>query len=261
MPAEPKIPDWLGYIRPHIHHYDSLGRGERQHYIAKLSKRTQLSDNSLRRMIFAAQFLNEEGITELPPGGRLPVGAVERIARIAAREPEKRRQLLDDLVAGKLTIGQLKEQLKRSEKVAKRARKSRDDLPAIERAKAELAARGVATIEKMKEVDILTTGDAGYFERSTRPERAIMLPDCRRAVVLDGTAFLGMVGSFTLHRWSFVRNLLIGASLYDFVLVWAPFWQADVAKLLRAMPPEPRSRIIVMEVPADSDEETAASSD
>src|ERR1700752_3670886 len=100
MPAAPKIPDWLGYIRPHIRPYDALGRGERRDYIAKLSKETKLRDNSLRRMIFAAQFLEEEGITKLPPGG-LPVGAVERIARIAARQPERRQQLLADASEGK----------------------------------------------------------------------------------------------------------------------------------------------------------------
>ena len=89
MPAAPKIPDWLGYIRPHIRPYDALGRGERRDYIAKLSKETKLSDNSLRRMIFAAQFLEEEGIKELPPDGKMPVGAVERVARIAARRAGK----------------------------------------------------------------------------------------------------------------------------------------------------------------------------
>lgn len=67
-----------------------VGKGERQKYIKKVSKQTKLSDNSLRRMIAASQFLEAEGITDLPPGGRLPLGSVENIARIAAHEPSRR---------------------------------------------------------------------------------------------------------------------------------------------------------------------------
>jgi hypothetical protein len=258
MPATPKIPDWLGYIRPHIRPYDALGRGERRDYMAKLSKKTRLSDNSLRRMIFAAQFLETEGITELPPGGRLPVGAVERIARIAAREPEKRQRLLADLIAGKLTIQQLRDQLKKSDKVAKRARNARDDVPLIERAKAELVSRGVEDIENMIDVDVLTMADAWYFDHLTKPARVIVLPRHRRAALLDGTSFQGTVGSFMRQRNEFLRNILLGAGLYDYVLVWAPFWYSDVAQLVRGMQPDTRSRVIVM---ADIDEEASATSD
>jgi hypothetical protein len=253
MPATPKIADWLGYIRPHIRPYDALGRGERGDYIAKLSKETKLSDNSLRRMIFAAQFLDAEGITELAPGGRLPVGAVERIARIAAREPEKRQQLLADLTAGKVTIHQLRQQLKRSDKVAKRARSARDDVPLVERAKAELKFRGVEDIENMIEVDFLTMADAWYFDQPTKPARVILLPRSRRAVLLDGTSFQGTVGSFMRQRKEFLRNVIIGAGLYDFVLVWAPFWQEDVDALAKGMQPNSASRIIVMKPHPESE--------
>jgi hypothetical protein len=253
MPAAPKIPDWLGYIRPHIRPYDALGRGERRDYIAKLSKETKLSDNSLRRMIFAAQFLEEEGIKELPPDGKMPVGAVERIARIAARQPERRQQLLADMVAGKVTIQQLKDQLKKSDRVAKRARKARDDVPLVERAKAELASRGIEDIKDMEEVDILHSQDAWYFDRGTRPSHAIILPYERRAVLVDGTSFMGSVGSFTIRRKEFLRNILIGASLYDYVIVWAPFWHKDAEELLKGMLPDPRARVILMGNETDGD--------
>jgi hypothetical protein len=257
MAATPKIADWLGYIRPHIGPYDALGRGERGDYIAKLAKETKLSDNSLRRMIFAAQFLDAEGITALPPGGRLPVGAVERIARIAAREPERRQQLLKELTAGEVTIVELRKELKKSDKVARRVRKAHDDKPLVERAKAELAARGIETLANMRKVDILHTKGAWYFDPGTRPAHAILLSRERRAVLLDGTAFKGAIGSFMRQRKEFFRNILIGASLYDFVLVWAPFWREDVGVLIEAMPPDTVSRIFVL---APTPEETDASS-
>lgn len=246
MPATPKIADWLGYIRAHIRPYDALGRGERGDYIAKLSRETKLSDNSLRRMIFAAQFLEAEGVTELPPGGKLPVGSVERIARIAAREPEKRQQLLANLTAGKVTVHQLKRQLKKSDKVAKRARTTRDDVPLVERAKAELNSHDAGDIHDMIDVDFLTMPDAWCFDSLNKPARAIILPRSRRAVLLDGTSFQGTVGSFMRQRKEFLRNVIIGAGLYDFVLVWAPFWREDVAALLKDMQPSSASRIIVM---------------
>ncbi len=247
MPAAPKIPDWFGYIRPHIRPYDALGRGERRDYIAKLSKATKLSDNSLRRMIFAAQFLEKEGVEELPPGGKLLVGAVERIARIAAREPEKRQQLLADAIAGKITIQQLKDQLKKSDRVAKRARKGRDDFPLVERAKAALASQGIADVKNMKDVDILHTEHAEHFNRGTRPSHALILTQGRRAVLLDGTSFAGTIGSFMRQRQEFFQNLLMAPSLYDFVVVYAPFWYSEAALLISIMPADVRSRVILME--------------
>jgi hypothetical protein len=247
MPAAPKIPDWFSYIRPHIRPYDALGRGERRDYIAKLSKATKLSDNSLRRMIFAAEFLEKEGIKGLPAGGKLLVGAVERIARIAAREPEKRQQLLADAVAGKVTIQQLKDQLKKSDRVAKRARKDRNDFPLVELAKAALASQGMTDAKNMKDVDILHTEHAEHFNRGTRPSHALILTQGRRAVLLDGTSFAGTIGSFMRQRQEFFQNVLIAPSLYDFVVVYAPFWHAEAELLISIMTADVRSRVILME--------------
>ena len=61
----------------------------------------------LGRFIAAAQYLDAEGIDELPSGVRMPVAAVERVARIAARQPERRQQLLKDVAEGRLTISWL----------------------------------------------------------------------------------------------------------------------------------------------------------
>jgi hypothetical protein len=247
MPAAPKIPDWFSYIRPHIRPYDALGRGERRDYIAKLSKATKLSDNSLRRMIFAAEFLEKEGIKGLPAGGKLLVGAIERIARIAAREPEKRQQLLADAVAGKVTIQQLKDQLKKSDRVAKRARKDRNDFSLVELAKAALASQGMTDAKNMKDVDILHTEHAEHFNRGTRPSHALILTQGRRAVLLDGTSFAGTIGSFMRQRQEFFQNVLIAPSLYDFVVVYAPFWHAEAELLISIMTADVRSRVILME--------------
>jgi hypothetical protein len=247
MPAAPKIPDWFSYIRPHIRPYDALGRGERRDYIAKLSKATKLSDNSLRRMIFAAEFLEKEGIKGLPAGGKLLVGAIERIARIAAREPEKRQQLLADAVAGKVTIQQLKDQHNKSDRVAKRARKDRNDFSLVELAKAALASQGMTDAKNMKDVDILHTEHAQHFNRGTRPSHALILTQGRRAVLLDGTSFAGTIGSFMRQRQEFFQNVLIAPSLYDFVVVYAPFWHAEAELLISIMTADVRSRIILME--------------
>ena len=56
MPARPGrvANDWLPYIRPHLRPYEALGRGERRDYIANLSMKMRLFDNTLRRFIAAA---------------------------------------------------------------------------------------------------------------------------------------------------------------------------------------------------------------
>jgi hypothetical protein len=48
------------------------------------------------------------------------------------------------------------------------------------------------------------------------------------------------------QRREFLRHVLAGASLYEFVFVYASIWRADVEKLTRAMRPEVRDRVIVL---------------
>ncbi|RXH40941.1 hypothetical protein [Bradyrhizobium zhanjiangense] len=267
MPAEPKIKDWLGYIRPHIANYEALGRGGRRDYIAKLSEETDLSDNSLRRMIFAAQFLEGEGVTELPPGGKLAVGAVERVARIAAREPDKRRQLLADVMAGKLTIFQLRKMLEKSEKAAKRARKQAPEISVVARAKAELMSRNIATLTDMVDVDILSMPDARWFLSQARPARAIILPLGKKAgerriqkiVVFDETVVGGTEASFIRLRKEFIQNILIAPIFYDLVLVWAPSLRTDVNLLINSMRDEVQSQIVLMEQQANIEKASSLS--
>ncbi|GAA0006310.1 hypothetical protein BRDID11002_63140 [Bradyrhizobium diazoefficiens] len=114
--------DWLAYIRPHLRPFEALEHGERGDYIAKLSEESEAQATTRSAaLIAAAQFLEAEGITELAPDVRMPVAAVERVARIAARQPERRRKLLEDVSEGKLTtIMELRELLKKCRKSAKR---------------------------------------------------------------------------------------------------------------------------------------------
>lgn len=245
MGAPSKIAsNWLAYIRPHLRPYEALGRGERRDYIEKLTKKTHLSDNSLRRYIAAAQFLEEEGITELPPGKRMPVAAVERIARIAAREPERRRQLLDDLAAGNLTVEQLVDELDKSKKAVKRNRPKTPDRSLEELAKAELEAQDIAIPDDMKVFPFEVMDSSTYYDWQTKPALAILLPEARRVVVMDATRIAGTPTSFMRQRKEFLRNILVAAYFYDFVLVYAPHWRADVEKLIASGRPDARGRII-----------------
>ncbi|MGL3107145.1 hypothetical protein [Bradyrhizobium sp. BR 1432] len=240
--------EWLAYIRPHVRPYEALGRGDRRDYIAKLSKRVKLSDNTLRRFIWAAQYLDAEGIKELPSGVRMPVAAVERVARIAARQPEKRQQLLKDVAEGRLTIVELRELLKRSTRaVAKRQRVSHPEEPLEKRALAALEARGV-----LKRSDAVLATFQGldhwsYFDSHTKPALVILLSRDRRIVVMDDRSVGGTAASFTRQRREFLRNILAGAGLYDLVLVFASIWHEDVGKLVRTMRPEMRQRVILFE--------------
>src|SRR5260370_27193736 len=129
--------------------------------------------------IAAAQFLEEEGITEVAPGRRMPVAAVERIARIAAREPERRRQLLDDLAAGNLTVEQLVDELDKSKKAGKRNRPKTPDRSLEELAKAELEAQDIAIPDDMKVLPFETVDPSKYFDWQTKPALAILLPEAR----------------------------------------------------------------------------------
>lgn len=237
--------EWLAYIRPHVRPYEALGRGDRRDYIAKLSKRVKLSDNTLRRFISAAQYLEAEGITELPSGVRMPVAAVERVARIAARQPEKRQQLLKDVAEGRLTIVELRELLKKSTRAAgKRQRISNPEEPLEKRALAALKARGVL---KRSDAVFATFQDLEhwpYFDSQANPVAVILLSQGRRIVAMDDRPLGGTAASFARKRREFLRNILAGTALYDLVVVFASIWHDDVAKLVRAMRPEIGQRVI-----------------
>jgi hypothetical protein len=244
MVGKPKLPNWLAYIRPHIEPYQALGRGERRKYIEKLSKQTKLSDNSLRRFIAAAQFLEAEGITDLPSGGRLPLGAVENIARIAALDPSRRRTLLDEVAAGRMTIDQVALEL---EKTRKRAKRRADEGPlrletlAID----ELRSKGV-DLEGMTLLSFDDDGDVRYFDSQTRPAFVIRIREKPPIVVMDGRQFGGTAASFMRQRKEFLRNVLVAAGLYETVLVYAPHWYEDVARLIRHARPAVGTRIVLM---------------
>jgi hypothetical protein len=247
MPARPGrvANDWLPYIRPHLRPYEALGRGERRDYIAKLSKKVRLSDNTLRRFIAAAQFLEAEGITEMPPEVRMPVAAIERIARIAARQPERRRKLLEDVAEGRLTILQLRELLKRSRKAVKPKRLSALATSLEGFVMQELEVRRLGKRSNMV-LRFAEDGEFGWlFPAPIKPSFVVHLPEARRVLVLDERASRGAGSSFIAQRREFLRHILVGASLYDFVFVFVSAWRNDVQKLLRQMRPILRSQIIL----------------
>lgn len=237
---------WLSYIRPHLRSYEALGRGERRDYIAKLSKKVELSDNTLRRFIAAAQFLEGEGIVELPPSVRMPVAAVERVARIAARQPERRRELLDEIARGKLTVLVLREMLKKGGKSAVRHQRARAPSNLEERVIQELEARRICKRGEAR----LTRADEDelwwLFATSMRPSLIAHLPRARRVLVIEDRASTASTASFALRRRELLRNILAGAALYEFVFVCASIWRSDVEKLVQAMSPAMRTHVILI---------------
>jgi hypothetical protein len=48
------------------------------------------------------------------------------------------------------------------------------------------------------------------------------------------------------QRREFLRHVLAGASLYEFVFVYVSIWRKDVEKLMQAMRPEARGRVILV---------------
>ena len=264
MVGKPKLPNWLAYIRPHVRPYQTLGRGERRRYIEKLSRQTQLSDNSLRRMIAAAQFLEEEGITDLPPGGRLPLGSVENIARIAAHEPSRRRELLDQVWAGERTIDELADELEKTRRKAKR----RANAPALqlEELAIEVLKARQFDLEEMRLIKFDDDRDNRYFDSQTKPAFVIRLPSRLQLllplpptsiVVMDGRQSGGTAASFMRQRKEFLRNIWAAAGLYETVLVYAPHWHEDVAKLISEARPSVAARIILIGDPEPASGSTA----
>jgi hypothetical protein len=251
MVGKPKLPNWLAYIQPHRKPYLALGRGERQKYIAKLSKQTDLSDNSLRRMIAAAEFLEREGITDLPPGGRLPLGSVENIARIAAHEPDRRRELLDQVWEGRMTIDQLAEELEKVRKSAKsRVRlKATASIRPLEDIAAEALKERQINIDGAKFLKFQDVDDGRYFEGVSKPRLVLSFPKNRSFVVFDSRRFGGTAASFMSLRRELLRNILVAAALYDKVLAYTPEWSEDVEKLIEQVVPSMRSRIILIRDP------------
>ncbi len=87
-PPARAIAQWLDFIRPHLDRYAQAGRGEQKKYIDDLSKMVGTGVDTLRRFIWAAQFLESHRITQFPPGiQRMPLASVEVIMRISKRDP------------------------------------------------------------------------------------------------------------------------------------------------------------------------------
>jgi len=259
MVGKPKLPNWLKFIRSHRKIYITLGRGERRTYIEKLAEETKLSDNSLRRMLAAAGFLEEEGIVDLPPGGRLPLGSVENIARIAAYDPSRRRVLLDEVWAGTKTIDELATEWETlRDKVRSNAKKKsaisterlKDMATAeLKRQKFDVGHAKFVSFDKDKDALHLSR----YFDGVSGPRLVINLRKGPPVVVFDSRRFGGTAASFMHMRKEFLRNILVAAGLYQTVLVHAPEWDEDIVELKRLARPSVVSRILLIGHPDSSE--------
>jgi hypothetical protein len=97
---------------------------------------------------------------------------------------------------------------------------------------------------------ILSRADEeGYwwlFATPMKPSFVLNLPGARRVLVMDDRTSHGKGASFMWQRREFLRHVLAGASLYEFVFVYVSIWRKDVEKLMQAMRPEARGRVILV---------------
>jgi hypothetical protein len=241
--------DWLGFIRPHLAAYERLARGKRKGYVAKLAEKRGLKANTLRRYIAAAQFLEAEGITSLPTGGegRMPVGSVERIARIGKRDPARVKQLLNELAEGKWTTEQLLRQLKRAPKAVAEPRGETPQALA-QRAIADLQQAGIEQAEKGVAAPFPHVMNTRYFDRWMASAFVVVLPQERKAVVMDERLWMVGIASLTVNKREFLRSMVVAITMFDVVLVYAAAWAAEIEELRRMMRHDERARLILKNV-------------
>jgi hypothetical protein len=257
MRADP-IPDWLGFIRPQLHSYQRLPWGGQQAFIKKLSQRTGSSENTLRRFIAAAEFLEGYGITTLAAGRRpLPIAAVEVIGRISKKDPARGRMLLDKFMNGVGTIQILKDELANMAK-GKPSWQGKPATPVsatdVNKAITGLARSlgpGVESLLPFYQEDwrflkfSAWPGPAGIFAKAAWPAFVMPLYQGRYAVIFDEATLAWAASPATVTR-EFIRNIAIAVAMFDFVLVLCNVLQADVTRAIEAMRDECRGRIRVL---------------
>jgi hypothetical protein len=79
-----------------------------------------------------------------------------------------------------------------------------------------------------------------------KPSFIIHLPQARRVLVVDERTSQGAGASFMTRRKEFLRHILAGATLYEFVFVYASNWRNEVEKLVQAMRPEVRAHVVLI---------------
>jgi len=235
-PRAKPVENWLALIRPHMREYDALPQLARKQFIAALTKQTGTSDNTLRRFVAAAQFLEVFGITELPATRkRLPVGSVEAVARIAKKDLHRAQSLLNDLVKGKWSIEALKEELKKTPSVRRKPRNMANVYRDSEKRLIDLIYHegridgdlfldeSPHTIRFYKDLGSV----APLFDSLAEPVLAAELRGRRWLVVFDESAVKWGTSAQRAQR-EFVRNILSATALFKLVIVFCSDMRANI---------------------------------
>lgn len=241
------ITDWLGFIRPPFARYRTLPWGKQKEFIEKLSQSTGSSANTLRRYIAAAELLESYGITVFPPNlKRMPVAAVEAIARISKKDPARGRKLLNSLMQGVGTIRDLKDELAEMPK----GTSSRQHEAAAPVSQRELYAEIRELVGRAWPPDHPRLikfsewpGPATAFSKAAWPPFVFPLLDGRYVAIFDEAVLAWAVSPAMVTR-EFMRNVAAAVSMFDFVVVYCNALQPDVDRIVSAMRPDCRARVL-----------------
>jgi hypothetical protein len=238
--------DWLGFIAPHLRGYETLGAGERQKFITRLSSESGYSENTLRRFISAAGFLDASGLTSIPPGlKRMPVLSVETIAKISKRDPELGQQLLKGLTQGLWTTEALKKkraELAKSRPTGKPKRLHRYDPDRLVRVVARFKASHRRPAEDFVMVRLRDWPLPVRFDAVAEPELVLSFPSYRQVVIFDEAALKWGTSAQRAKR-EFLRSLVLAAAMFDYVIVFVAALGEELARCLDGLRPQSRERV------------------
>jgi hypothetical protein len=244
------VVNWLGFIRPLLQDYAALPAGAQVKLLQKLSRQRGTSVNTLRRYVGAARFLERVfAITEFPPGRpRLPVASVEAIARIYRKDAGVGHALMDELVAGHLTIVALKKKLKTMGRGARvkpgaAAISERDiveDVAELHKDLAALVARGQLHTAPFS----AWSGPSRLFGGRALPACVVATPERRWIAVFDEAALAWAVSPATVAG-EFLANIAIASATFDFVLVYCTSLQRQAHSVVASLVEDCRRRVRV----------------
>lgn len=262
-PRATRIADWLGFIAPHLRAYETLGAGERQKFITRLSSDTGYSENTLRRFIGAAGFLEASQLTAIPAGLKhMPVGSVEAVARISKRDPELGQRLLKELTQGGWTIDALKKKLTQlaQESPAGRPKSSRRYHPEnLARVASQFKASARWPLDE--EFVIVRYRDwpglAVRFDAVAEPELVLSFPRHRQVVVFDEAALKWTTSAQRAKR-EFLRSIVLAVAMFDYVIVFVAALGEELSRCLDALHPQSRGRIWTEQGPPSAKAMSAA---
>jgi hypothetical protein len=241
------IRNWLALVRPWLAEYEALPRGERQQFMDKigsrLAKEFGTKENTLRRFVAAASFLEASGITELSDDSHMPIDAIEVISRISKRDPSRGQKLLRDLAAGEgSTIQNLKKELREGSEGDKK--------PPQVKSVQHVAGTHLQKLKSKDRARVHLTSyrdwpDAVMFDATAQPGVVISLPRHVRVCVFSDTELKwGM--SAQRGKREFLRNVAIASAVYDHVLIFASALYLDMERTVKALLEDCRSRVTIV---------------